>query len=191
MRAIEQIAFKSNDIEARIKSIGWMFPFNGNPAQDHMTKSQRITKWVHDRVSAVLVYSNPDYSLPPVGSGFQVQLAFNYDIIDSKELELIQLLSGHTVQFEDRNENEGLSHLGYHIRDGDRLRAEIEWWNTLKFPCAQVAATTDHTGTSKRYLYAFIDTRRQIGAYTKIISRVTYPHEINEWIEEFRHVNTI
>jgi len=191
MRAIEQIAIKTRDIEARIKSIGWLFPFNGHPVTDHMSKIKHPIIWVHDQVNAVHVYSNPDYTLPAVGSGFEVRLAFNYDLIEGSELELIQLISGHTVQFDTKHEHEGLSHFGYHIRDGDRLRAEIEWWNTFKFSCAQVSATTSHTGTEKRYLYAFIDTRQQIGTYTKIISRVTYPHEINQWISEFSDVNTI
>jgi hypothetical protein len=187
MRAFEQIALKTRDITQRIKDVGPIYPFNG-----HMTRNAEPTKWVLDRVHAVNIYLHPDYSCAAVGTGFEVQLAFNYDLIPGRELELIQLLSGETVQLRgDESDNEGLSHLGYHIPDADDLRRECEWWSVLKRTVVQVSVTTDHSGTSKRYMYAFIDTREQIGAYTKVISRVSYPRAIDSLVGEFSRVNDL
>lgn len=182
MRAIEQIAIKTRDITQRIKTLESIYPF-------HDPSIAESTKWVLDKVHAVHIYLHPEYIRQPVGSGFEVQLAFNYDIIPGRELELIQLLTGETVQLMEGEPGEGLSHLGYHIRDTDRLLKELNWWNTLGHIVTQVSITTDHTGTSKRYMYAFIDTRKQIGAYTKVISRMTYPRLIEELIREYSRVN--
>jgi len=186
MRAIEQIAIKTRDIAKRIKDVGLMYPFNG-----HMTQNAEETKWILDRVNAVNIYLHPNYSKAAVGSQFAVQLAFNYDIIPNRELELIQLLNGETVQLMQGEPGEGLSHLGYHIPDTDRLIQELEWWNVLGYIVAQVSVTTDHTGTSKRYMYAFIDTRSQIGAFTKVIARMSYSRELDSLVGEYSHVNTL
>lgn len=186
MRAIEQIAIKTRDITQRIKDIGPIYPFNG-----HMTRNAESLKWILDQVHAVNVYLHPDYSRRAVGSAFDVQLAFNYDLIPGRELELIQLLGGETVQLMQGEPGEGLSHFGYHVLDNERLRAELEWWNVLGFVVTQVSVTTDHTGTSKRYMYAFVDTRLQIGAYTKVISRVSYPQSVEDLVQEYSRVNTL
>jgi hypothetical protein len=181
MRPIEQIALKVVDRDRAITAIGDVLPITG--AGEPM-------KWIRDRVSAVHVYLNSNYTKEAVGSGFSVALAFNYELMPLKELELIQLLTGFTVQLpSDENFNGGLSHLGYHIKDGDSLFNELLWWNAGGYRVAQVSVTTDHTGTTKRYMYAFVDTRAEVGVFTKVIARIQHPRDINDLVEEFSRVN--
>ena len=185
MRTIEQIAIKTQDIQTRIADIGPIYPFNGSPnIEDHPAHA---TDWVVDEVTAVHVFLHPGYLAAVLGDKFSVRLAFNYDIIPGRELELIQLLDGHSVQLDPPFQ--GLSHLGYHIVDDRSLFGELMWWEGRGYLCTQISATVSHTGTPKRYVYAFIDTRAQIGFYTKVISRVTYPRTIESLVEEFEHVN--
>lgn len=192
MRSYEQIAIRTSDIDKRIERVGVLHPYFGSQTP-YPEIGYANTKWVRDEVHAEHVYVHPAYMGGRVTAGmtFGVRLAFNYQLIPTRELELIQLLHGDTVQLrQDRGlvvGDEGLSHLGYHVPDGYRLRQEIRYWNDQNFVCAQVSCTTVHSGTSKRYVYAFIDTRHQIGAWTKIISRVT----IGEYAmrEEFENVN--
>lgn len=183
MRAYEQIAIKTFDVAQRVQDNAWTRAFDEHGQADLM-------KWKRDDVSAVHIYLHPDYMPVPIGSSFRVRLAFNYDLIPGKELELIQLLEGQTVQLMLGEPGEGLSHLGYHIPDSMWLLTELDWWNVQGFACTQISVTTEHTGTNRRYLYAFVDTRQQIGAYTKIISRMTGSRDLSSLVEEYSHVNT-
>jgi hypothetical protein len=166
LRPYEQIAIKTVDINRRIKSIG-------NIATADIAISD--DKWIQDSVSAVNVFADRTYGVSNVGQSFSVRLAFNYSLIPGRELELIQLVKGTSVQFIDGNGLNGnqLAHLGYHIPDDASLFDEVSMWRASGRKCAQIAQTTDHIGTSKRYQYAFIDTRNEIGTWTKIISRRT------------------
>jgi len=181
MRPVEQIAFRTANMDHAIAGIHRVHPF--------IPYTPLETKWVTDRVTAVHVYTHHDYFTHGVHPGdlFNVKLAFNYDLIPGRELELIQLMSGITVQLPG-NHTSGLSHLGYHIPDGAILYDEIQWWKDRNFPCAQISATTEHSGTEKRYLYAFIDTRPVLGVFTKVIARVMNPRPVESLIEEFEHV---
>lgn len=182
MRAFEQIALTTLDIDARIRHLGTLHTFDGKPPKH--------SEWVHDCVQATHIYVHPDYMRGQIGGEFSVRLAFNYDLIPGKELELIQLISGKTVQLVPGLMHDGLSHLGYHIPDSAWLFAELDWWAALGYPCAQVSVTTQHTGTAKRYLYAFVDTRAHLGAYTKVISRMPVETRgLISLVEEYSHVN--
>ena len=185
MRPYEQIALRTFDIDNRLHNLRTVYPFNNRSLAP-------TSKWVRDTVHAVHVYTNPHYLSAAIGSAFSVHLAFNYDLIPGKELELIQLIDGQTVQLpEDDDDREGLAHLGYHIPDHELLVHELHWWIQQRHTVAQVSVTTDHTGTSQRYMYAFIDTRVRIGVWTKVISRIAHPHRLEELMEDFRHVNQL
>lgn len=183
MRPYEQIALKTLDVVKRAKELDAVYPFL---SADHVDPK---TPWVMDHVHAVHVYLHPRYLRQPIGSAFEVRLAFNYDLIPSRELELIQLVSGATVQLITGDPGEGLSHLGYHIPDSDVLRDELSWWNKMGHTIAQVSLTTDHLNTSRRYLYAFVDTLAKIGTYTKVIQRLSRPISVDQMTEEFSRVN--
>lgn len=185
MHKIEQIAMKTGDIEHRIQTIGDVYD------RGPVTVMKFETKWVRDTVRAKHVFVSPLYMLPSqLGMEFGVHLAFNYDIIPTRELELIQLDFGQTVQMV-RDERLGLAHLGYHIPDGGDLRHEVYDWNKRGFRCAQISMTLAHSGTPRRYLYAFIDTLDQIGTYTKVIARRTDVHDktYDDFVQEFSRVN--
>lgn len=152
-RPYDQIAICTKQMDRRIAQIG------------------HDLKWVRDTVTAVNVFLHPKYTSRTPGDTFAVDLAFNYDLVPTRELELIRVVRGSTVQLESHRDGD-LSHLGYHIADGDDLLAEILRWMDAGFTCGQVSQTINHTGTPKRYQYAFINTRRSIGTWTKIISRV-------------------
>jgi len=181
MRAIEQIAMRTLDLDQRIDEI------DGLHELPEVNGIKRRLKWIRDQVTAVHVFLHSFYPRngAKIGDAFKVNLAFNYQIIPSRELELIQLVEGHSIQLWNGVPNEGLSHFGYHIRDGYSLMKEIEFWKAEGFVCAQVSLTVEHTGTARRYLYAFIDTRGQIGTWTKIIARLNQPMAIADAIKEF------
>jgi hypothetical protein len=181
MRPYEQIALKTLDVSKRAKELDRVYPF-------FLEQSDK-SLWVMDHVHAVHVYLHPRYLRQPIGSAFEVRLAFNYDIVPTKELELIQLCSGASVQLIQGDPAEGLSHLGYHIPDSESLVNELTWWNSLDHTIAQVSLTTDHLNSSRRYLYAFVDTLAKIGTYTKVIQRLTARKTVDQMVEEFSHVN--
>lgn len=182
MRAIEQIAIKSQDIAASIRDIGLISTFGRTIAD-----GQHQTDWVRDIVVATHIFTGPSNPLALIGQNFKVALAFNYDFISSRETELIQLLAGHTVQM--GGSAFGLSHFGYHIPDGASLFEELQWWKSHGIYCHQISATVMHQNTQRRYLYAFVNTRESIGVYTKVILRVPGIRRIEELIQEFEHVN--
>lgn len=184
MRPYDQIALITFDIADRIKRIPAIYLAN-----DYTGAETKDSKWIHDTVHAVHVFGN--HLAIEVGKSFTVQLAFNYQIIPGRELELIHLVEGSTAQFYNHGGRDGLSHLGYHIPNNGSLKDEIVWWNRLGYKCAQVSMTTDHQGTPQRYLYAFIDTRTQIGAWTKVIYRVSGVRRIEDCIQEFADVNKL
>jgi hypothetical protein len=162
---IDQIAFKVLSIDASI-----------------LNDYQRMgieTPWVRDQVFAVNLYRN--WSEGSAISAFEVKLAFNYSVIEGVEYELIELVRGRTCQFDSKAKSASpqgtLSHLGYHVADyADNpasLMNALEFWKRKHFKILQVAQTVSHSGTDKRYRYAFVDTTWLFGAPVKIIQRYT------------------
>lgn len=172
-RQVEQIAINVHDIDQHIAAIA--------PKHD--------LNWVRDRVDAVHVYA----AFQTLGESFQVELAFNYDLIPGKELELIQLRNGMTVQL---IANGQLSHFGYHLPDpatlvdaDQRMVNELRLWQEAGAKICQVSQTLLHAGTKMRYRYAFADTRASVGAWTKIIQRM--PNAV-KWDENMiRHMRGV
>lgn len=156
MFTIEQIAFETTNMDETIRA--YAFLAGVDPAS-----------WVRDDVEALHLYY-PEMT----GRTFAVALAFNYTHIPTRELELIQQRSGHSCQLMSRPDAR-LAHVGYHTADEDNapnaLVQEIAAFRTVGCPLVQLSATLAHTGTKKRYAYAFVDTRTINGVYTKIIQR--------------------
>ena len=169
----EQIAFRTNDIRAHASEL---------------QKRCAAAPWIYDLVDAVHLFA----AEPRLGDSFQVELAFNYTLFPDKELELIQLKDGMTVQLPLQVDagfaeptlmnTQVLSHFGYHLPDLDgeatqdqQMVTELQEWIRQGYKVRQLSQTVVHKGTRKRYRYAFADTRRLIGAWTKIIQRLSFP----------------
>lgn len=148
--------------------------------------------WVRDLVDAVHLFAHKGYDL---GESFQVELAFNYDLVEGQELELIELRMGKTIQLDPAPtfppelgldlpalSLRPLSHLGYHVDDDSditaaelRLTSAMRYWVDRQCPIIQLSQTMLHTGTKKRYRYAFADARALLGNWVKIIQRMPGP----------------
>lgn len=170
-RPIEQIAVHVPDVD------------------DHIGKIGNNLDWVRDRVDAVHVYA----PFNVLGESFQVELAFNYDLIPGKELELIQLRNGMSIQL---YANTQLSHFGYHLPDpehlqeaDERMLAELQQWQDAGAGVAQVSQTLLHAGTKMRYRYAFVDTRPSLGGWLKIIQRMPTAVKWND--DMIRHMRGV
>jgi hypothetical protein len=178
--------------------------FRTNMLREHSMELQRkcgAAPWVFDLVDAVHLFA-----LPHLGDSFQVELAFNYTLLTDAELELIQLRHGLTVQLPlqaDAGFADGpilnpqvLSHLGYHLPDVEgeaeqdqQMVAELQEWIRAGCPVHQISQTVVHKGTKRRYRYAFADTRKLVGVYTKVIQRLSFvsdEHSIARGREAFR-----
>lgn len=161
---VEQIAFSSSDIDESINK----YRIVGHDA------------WVRDTVTAVHLFGDPNYQIR-AGESFKVHLAFNYELIEGIETELITLVEGTTVQLLPRPDMQpgALSHLGYHVPDNDpndALQFALwQWRHERGCPVVQVSQTIAHTGTPRRYRYAFVDARPLFGGYLKLIQRMTEP----------------
>lgn len=172
----EQVAFRSHNLRQHASDL---------------TKRCGAAPWIFDLVDAVHLFAAD----PAVGHEFQVELAFNYTLIPNSELELIQLRQGRTVQLEDLGDREPLeggrvmgpqtlSHLGYHLADIEgedeqvaQMIAEMQLWIRNGYPVVQLSQTVVHSGTKRRYRYAFVDSRAIVGTYTKIIQRLSFPSD--------------
>src|SRR4051812_42873563 len=130
MRPIEQIAIRTPNVDQQILIM------------NHLTADEEdpTPQWVIDVVHATHVYVFPGHSMAEPGEPFAVKLAFNYSLIPGKELELIQLLRGKSIQL--TGAESGLSHFGYHIPDGASMLDELIRWKMKGFLCSQVSATT-------------------------------------------------
>jgi hypothetical protein len=162
---IEQIAFKAPDIGSQINSFARL--------------GIKKESWIRDTVTAVNLYTSW-YAGDGI-SAFEVELAFSYEILaDSHlEFELIQLIKGKTCQFlldkSPPSFDPELAHVGFHVEDYDKepesLSTELKRWRRKDAKVLQVAQTILHTGTSKRYRYAFVDACPYFGVPLKIIQR--------------------
>jgi hypothetical protein len=177
----EQVAIRSNNVKEHATTLGRKFG---------------AAPWIFDTVDAVHLFAAARENL---GGSFQVDLAFNYTLLPDKELELIALRSGRTVQLWDSDPGcamcterypapedisgpigpQVMSHLGYHLEDVEGVEAQeaqllamLQWWIGQGYPVVQLSQTVIHTGTKRRYRYAFADTRPVLGVWTKIIQRM-------------------
>lgn len=155
--SIEQVAFSVPDIDAAVRT----FRANG------------VHEWVRDTVTAAHLFVRPEWTDAIHESTFTVRLAFNYIYLPGLETELIESTHGQTVQL---LEPGTLSHLGYHVPENDpndRLIFDLwQWQAERNCPVLQVSQTIKHSGTSRRYRYAFVDTRRLFRGFTKVIQRI-------------------
>lgn len=133
-----------------------------------------LLTWIRDTVHATHLYA------PGLGERFTVHLAFNYDLVAGQEFELIQLTQGKSVQFGPRTNMAmglpALSHFGYHVQEQepdklDALESELRTLVASGLRVTQLSQTLEHTGTQRRYRYAFVDVP-VLGAPVKIIQRL-------------------
>jgi len=122
-------------------------------------------EWVRDDVrSDAWLYDKGHKSGSSV---FDYSLAFNYDLLDGGlEFELIEKNRG--LSFHDHLRPPCISHFGTHVED---LGKAIKYFDGLGYDVVQINRTKDHTGTNRKYAYAFVDTRPLLGYYLKIIRR--------------------
>lgn len=120
-------------------------------------------KWVHDTVEAIHIFPRAI-----AGKTFKVKLAFNYKLVPGVEFEFISLEQGSSVQLVGRMGHHGPCHWGYHT---DSLKEELRKWASNGYEVVQISQTVDHTGTDRRYRYAFVDMRNTFGTYIKLIER--------------------
>lgn len=172
MFAFDQIATRTNDIDQSINALG----------------NLGHTNWVRDEVEAFHIYAHPAFDL---GEVFKVRLAFNYEVFEGKEFELIQPVHGKTVQLgAPMKDMTSISHFGYHVQDPvvggpDTLAAEINRLCGMGIEIVQVSQTVNHSGTKKRYRYAF-GFMPAVGAPVKIIQRLLPGVTVEEGRQAFR-----
>jgi hypothetical protein len=158
MFSFDQIAVRVEDMDLAIAE---------------MNKQSHID-WIRDEVQAVHLFRHPAFQL---GDKFEVKLAFNYELFQGVEFELIQLVSGKTAQLLEKQCGvTSISHFGYHVANQessvqDTLVTELKRLQDDGVSIVQVSETIRHTKTSKRYRYAF-GFWPTVGAPVKIIQRL-------------------
>jgi hypothetical protein len=156
MLNIGQIALRTSDINKTVRRY----------------VSSGVHEWIRDTVDAMHIYLHPSIK-ELMGSSFRVHLAFNYDVMAPLEFELLELIVGQSYQL---NTPGQLSHFGYHCNDQikndtlDTLVKELQDLQEEGFTVMQVSETVFHTGTRRRYRYAYVNDR--LGCPIKIIQRL-------------------
>jgi len=163
MLSFDQVALHTKNIDETIRQ----FKITGH------------REWIQDTVHAEHIFKHKSMA-DELGERFVVRLAFNYDVIPGNEIkpgiefELIELIDGRSYQI--ANDAQVLSHFGYHTKTDqaetgpDSLLTELLHLQSLGFEVMQISQTTSHTGTGRRYRYAYVD--RRLGAPVKIIQRL-------------------
>lgn len=184
MFLIEQIAHRTTDMEQTLRSL----------AARGLINRESL---VQDHVKAEQLYLHPSLGRPHLpDSSFAVELAFDYNLIPKVELEFIQLKSGYTVQLSDEYGTGFMSHYGYHVEDwkedSDALADTLCTFGGQGYTILQVSQTTSHSGTPRRYRYAFVDMRETLGVNLKVIQRVrphhAYPTQVEAGREAFKNL---
>ena len=139
--------------------------------KDAYHKQGTMSEWIRDIVTA----DNIDGVLK--GTSFEAELNFNYDAVPDMEFEILRPLSGHSAQWFPRTADvfakqgaSGMSHMGVHVEDIVAYIASHPLLATSVL--LQLTRTSHHSGTSRRYLYALVDTVQSLGFITKLIQRV-------------------
>lgn len=157
--------------------------FVGRPEMLTMLKFLGAHEWHHDTVTTrARVFDSGIFEQ-------EALLAFNYQLIPGKELEVIRYTRGENFLSESGTLG-GLSHLGLHVDDMDKstqmLRDQLGEVRII-----QEAVTVRHTNPNikdtRRYRYRIFDTRNTLGFFLKFIQR----HIVNleatgvDWGEPF------
>jgi hypothetical protein len=104
----------------------------------------------------------------------RAHLAFNYQLIPGKELELIKYESG-SNWLDKAQVGAGLSHMGLHVENIEEATAKLEDSAHAEVAIAQDAVTIAHTNPaikdSRRYRYRIFNTRQWLGFDLKFIQR--------------------
>jgi hypothetical protein len=147
---IEQIAFHVADVRTTVEAY----------------RELGFDSWVFDTVEASGIIRGRD------GSNV-AELAFNYDIIPGKELELICYKKGPNWLADHKAFN--LSHMGMHCDADQMFKIRKELDGMRAYPIQEVW-TTAHTNpairTSRRYHYLIFDSRKLLGFDLKLIRRI-------------------
>lgn len=108
------------------------------------------------------------------GQGFGrnvARLAFNYDMVPGKELELIQYLEGPNFHRHYNVPVNGMSHMGLHVP------SIAEWTddNNPPWSVVQEVQTLSHTNPAirglRRYTYRIYESQADLGFMLKLIER--------------------
>lgn len=156
---VEQIALKVPDVEKAkevFRAIGV-----GEWAED------RVEAWIREPAGENIPRSNT------------ARLAFNYQLIPGKELELIEYEKGWNwlAEREDSGIPFGLSHLGLHVPEDTDLDAiKRSLFDRFGFEVAQEVKTMSHTNPAirdtRRYRYVIFDSHNVLGFDLKLIQRI-------------------
>lgn len=124
-----------------------------NKAVDDFNEVFGLEEWIEDEVKSDI---------------FDYNLAFNYSFLEGGiEFELIENAGG--TSYHNDLEPPCISHFGMHVEDLEKM---VEYFKSLGFEEMQTVETKEHTGTSRRYKYTFMDTRNLLGYPLKLIKRV-------------------
>ena len=154
-----------------------------------MLKMLGATEWHLDTVTTRgIVYWESDKVIEQ-----QALLAFNYQLIPGKELEVIRYIRGDNF-LSSSGTLGGMSHLGLHVDDIDRA-TQILRDCMGDVSIAQDAVTIRHTNPhikdTRRYRYRIFDTRNELGFFLKFIQRhmVVEGFKYIQWPEPFGRVD--
>jgi len=118
-------------------------------------------EWVTDEVKSVGENRVKNFT-------FDYNLAFNYELLEGGiEFELIEKVGG--TSYHDELVPPCISHFGMHVED---LQEAIQYFEEKGFEQFMTVKTQEHTGTSRKYKYTFIDTTPLLGYPLKLIKRV-------------------
>jgi hypothetical protein len=161
MLIYDQVAQRTPDIDAQVE----------------LFSSFGLKQWVRDTVDAVHIYLHPEFqtTVPSTVGQFKAHLAFNYELMQGIEFELIELVDGYSFQ---TMEPGRMSHFGYHLKRDqtdqgpDSLLEELQRMRVHGFMPMQVSQTVAHVGTGRRYRYAYVTGGLTGGIPIKIIQRL-------------------
>lgn len=140
-----------------------------------MLRALGVEDWSTDTVTSEHLFQDPRII---VATGYIERMAFNYDLMDGKEVHFVHHEEGESVHFlhappaapDQLVPRTALLYLGYRVVT---LQDALRHWALAGQKILQVSQTVHHSGTVHRYRHAFVDTRELFGCYVKIAQRLT------------------
>jgi hypothetical protein len=138
-------------------------------------------RWIIDEVVANHVFLDARIGAQILPEPVRYKIAFNYDMIPERELEVIQGVIGRSVNISsarysnwdrDSTGSAPIAHYGYRVPNLETFEEEMQRWEAVGANVRQITLTSDHLRPNpSRYLYAFADARQSLGAHIKIVTK--------------------
>lgn len=151
-----------------------IYPADPQAAME-LLKAIGADDWANDHVVALgQVYGRKRVN--------EADLAFNYDLVDGKEFEILNYTNGdHWMASNGRGPS--VSHLGMHCSE-DELVKWREFFAERNIGVAQEVLTQSHTNPviagKRTYNYVIFDTKAILGTDLKFIVRIDTPEPVVE-----------